>query len=142
MFQSLNHAALLSAVAQVIPDASDAGDWDAPVAILLLIGLLGGVVYYCFKAAPALAASRVPEISHFAPARRAGLRRQAPRSTRNASVQLISERPCDSEPPPSSTRPRLIFLYEVTPGQTSYEYNLGDSAGRRGVVPGWSRSRY
>ena len=142
MFQSLTHVALLSAVAQVLPDASDSGDWDAPVVILLFIGLLSGIVYYCFKADPALASSRASVIPLPIPARRAGTRRQAPRSTRNVGVQLISERPCDGEPPPSSARRKLIFLYEVTPGQTSYEYNVGDSAGRRGVVPGWSRSRY
>lgn len=142
MFQSLAPVALLSAVAQVVPDASDSGDWDAPVAILLFIALLGGIVYYCFKANLPLAGSGAPQIPRAVPARRAGVRRHAPRSTRHVGVQVIAERPCDTEPPPSSTRRRLIFLYEVTPGQTSYEYNVGDSAGRRGVVPGWSRSRY
>jgi hypothetical protein len=134
MFQSLT--AVSSVAAQAVAESGNLSDGAETVAILLsLVGLVGLVAWVLFpsKANASVAASRAPKTPYRAA--EAGVRQGAPRSKRKLGAQVNAQRARDAEPSPSSRRRRLIVLYDVTPGQTPYEYNLGDSAGTRGVSP-------
>jgi len=87
--------------------------------------------------------SRAPQSR--APQSRAPQSRQAPDSTRapQSSRAPDSTRAPQSSPAPQSSIPesaprsiprRVIRLYEVTPGQSRYEYNIGDESGTRGCA--------
>ena len=129
MFQSLTTSALSSAVPQAAPDSLDVSDGTIIVAILVsLVALVVGVVNL-FRAGAAVVPNRVTKT----PA--------GPRSRRKLGAQPSTQRLQNTEPPPSSRRRRLIVLYDVTPGQTPYEYNVGDSAGTRGAAPAFGRAR-
>ena len=144
MVQSLTASAFSSGLAQVFVDSGDLSDTAATVVILLsLVGMLAGVLY-CVNASVQVAPWRAPKTPYRAPVPGAGVRQGAPRSKRKLGAQVNAQRTREreTEPPPSSRRRRLIALYDVTPGQTPHEYNLGDSAGTRGVSPAWNRARY
>ncbi len=123
MFQSLTVGALSSVVADAVADPGDFSD-EAMFGAIIFLSLVAVVaaVTFLVKAMAPVAASRAPK---------------APTAARVPATRVSRS----TEPAPPPTRRRLIVLYDVTPGQTPYEYNLGDSAGTRGVSPSWNRAR-
>ncbi len=133
MFQSLTASALPSLLQQA--DSLDLSEGAMIGTVLLSLVALGAAfVHWLMPDAPISVAKIRRGVAPDAP------RRTAPRSQRKLGAQQTAQR-APSAPPPSSRRRRLIVLYDVTPGQTPYEYNVGDSAGTRGASPQFGRAR-
>jgi len=112
MFASLHATPLASLLALLEPAANDGSDstlWSALAGLALLVA-----VFWAFS-------------------KWQGTEAEAPRSRRSMPAPASARR--RSEAPVSRRIPRrVIRLHAVTPGQSRYEYNVGDDSGTRGTA--------
>jgi hypothetical protein len=120
MFASLIRTALLLS-GQAESAAADADSFDIFWLVLSFACVTFGALWLLVKFVPSGAIS--PQSTRRSQAPAPGAR---PRRTQPAAVQPRS---------PRTLRPlprRVIRLYDVTPGQSQHEYNVGDQLGTRG----------